>query len=85
MKILLADDDDRIRTMLRVWLEEGGFEVFEAENGKRAVAVQQTTPVDLLICDLIMPVQEGIETIRRSTCPAQETGILPRQARPESN
>ena len=30
---------------------------------KKAVEVQQANPVDLLICDLIMPVQEGIETI----------------------
>ena len=64
MKILIIDDDDRIRELFRIWLERAGFEVHEAENGRKGVEVQQATPVDLLICDLIMPVQEGIETIK---------------------
>lgn len=63
MKILIVDDDDRIRDLFRMWLERAGFEVYEAENGRKGVEAQRTNPVDLLICDLIMPVQEGIETI----------------------
>ena len=63
MKILIVDDDARIRELFRMWLEREGFEVLEAENGRKGVEVQRRTPVDLLICDLIMPVQEGIETI----------------------
>jgi DNA-binding NtrC family response regulator len=63
MKILIVDDDKRIRELFRMWLERAGFEVYEAENGKKAMEVQQANPIDLLICDLIMPVQEGIETI----------------------
>jgi len=63
MKILIVDDDDRIRELFRSWLERAGFVVYEAENGRKGVEVQLTTPADLLICDLIMPVQEGIETI----------------------
>jgi len=63
MKILVIDDDEQIREILRMWLERAGFEVFEAADGKQGVEAQRKTPVDLLICDLIMPEQEGIETI----------------------
>ncbi len=63
MKILIVDDDARIRELFRMWLEREGFDVLEAEDGRKAVEVQRETPVDMLICDLLMPVQEGIETI----------------------
>jgi CheY-like chemotaxis protein len=48
---------------LRLWIEREGYQVLEAENGKDAELIQVSTPADLLICDLIMPVKEGIETI----------------------
>jgi DNA-binding NtrC family response regulator len=76
MKILIVDDDDRIRDLFRIWLERAGHEVYEAENGQKAVSVQQKTPVDLLICDLIMPVQEGIETISQFKNNFPEIGII---------
>ncbi len=63
MKILIVDDDEQIREILRLWLEKSGFEVFEAADGKQGVEVHRKSPIDMLICDLIMPVQEGIETI----------------------
>lgn len=76
MKILVIDDDERIRNLFRMWLERAGFEVFEAENGKKGVEVQRANPVDLLICDLIMPVQEGIETITQFRNDFPEIGII---------
>jgi DNA-binding NtrC family response regulator len=76
MKILIIDDDHRIRELFRLWLERAGFEVYEAENGKKGMEVQQQTPMDLIICDLIMPVQEGIETITRFSNDYPEIGII---------
>lgn len=76
MKILIVDDDARIRELFRMWLEREGFEILEAENGRKGVEVQRKTPVDLLICDLIMPVQEGIETITQFTEEFPEIGII---------
>jgi DNA-binding NtrC family response regulator len=76
MKILIVDDEDRIRDLFRIWLERAGHEVYEAENGQKAAVVQQKTPVDLLICDLIMPVQEGIETITQFKNNFPEIGII---------
>ena len=76
MKILIVDDEGRIRDLFRIWLERAGHEVYEAENGQKAAVVQQKTPVDLLICDLIMPVQEGIETITQFKNNFPEIGII---------
>ena len=63
MTILVADDDASIRRFLRTVLTTAGYEVVEAANGREAAAVIQQRPVDLLITDLVMPEQEGIETI----------------------
>jgi DNA-binding NtrC family response regulator len=76
MKILIIDDDQRIRDLFRMWLERAGHEVYAAENGQKGVQLQQNTPVDLLICDLIMPVQEGIETITQFKNDYPEIGII---------
>ena len=61
--ILVVDDDNEIRNLLRSILEEDGYGVYTAENGKKAVAVLKESPVNLMLTDLAMPVQEGLETI----------------------
>jgi DNA-binding response OmpR family regulator len=76
MKILVVDDDDQVREVLRVWLEQEGYEVLQADNGRVGVEIQRKTPADLLICDLIMPVQEGIETISQFRAEFPQVGII---------
>jgi len=62
--ILVVDDENEIRNLLRSLLEEEGYRVYTAEHGKRAIAVLKETPINLMLTDLAMPVQEGLETIR---------------------
>ena len=62
-RILLVDDDDQIRAMLKLTLERAGHSVVEAENGVQAVEIFKAVPVDLVITDIVMPEKEGIETI----------------------
>ncbi|MFT5699290.1 MAG: DNA-binding NtrC family response regulator [Desulforhopalus sp.] len=76
MKILIIDDDYRIRNLFRMWLEREGFEVFEAENGMEGVKIQRQNPMDFIVCDLIMPVQEGIETITEIKNEFPDIGII---------
>ena len=64
MKILVVDDESFIRDFFREVLEMAGFEVILAENGKRAVTLLHERKVDLVIMDLVMPEQEGVETIQ---------------------
>lgn len=64
MRILVIDDDDQMRVLLRQVMEWTGYEVTEAEDGRKGMQKQRRQPADLVITDLIMPEQEGMETIR---------------------
>ncbi len=63
MRILVIDDDEQMRTLLRQVIEWAGYEVVEAEDGREGMIQQRREPADLVITDLIMPEQEGLETI----------------------
>jgi CheY-like chemotaxis protein len=61
--VLVVDDEPEIRTVLRRVLERAGHAVTEAENGRKAVRALSEAPIDLVITDIVMPEQEGMETI----------------------
>ena len=61
--ILVIDDEPEIREVLRAFLQRNGFQVLLAENGVEGVKAFAAGPIDLVITDLLMPEQEGIETI----------------------
>ena len=63
-RILIIDDEESIRNVLCSLLEDAGYEVMEAENGRVGIQQCGRTPVDLVITDIIMPEREGLETIR---------------------
>jgi two-component system cell cycle sensor histidine kinase/response regulator CckA len=65
--VLIVDDEDMIRTLVRSLLEANGYRVVEAENGRRAVEVlqQDLEDVDLLITDVRMPGLTGPELVRQ--------------------
>lgn len=58
--ILVADDDDEIREVIRIFLENEGYHVLEAVNGKEAID-HMTAHVSLIILDVMMPALSGIE------------------------
>lgn len=61
--ILIIDDEDQIRRMMRTMLERAGYEVADAPNGKEGIEYCRKRLPDLVITDLIMPEKEGLETI----------------------
>jgi len=63
-RILVADDETTVRGFLREVLTEDGYEVVEAADGKEAIDQARAGVVDLVITDLVMPEQEGLETIQ---------------------
>lgn len=62
--ILLVDDDEFVRGILRKALISVGHEVEEAPDGKVALAAYRRQPSDLVITDLVMPEKDGLEMIR---------------------
>lgn len=62
-RILIIDDDAHLRSALAAGLEAAGHIVEQAEDGRAGTAHFRAEPADLVITDLVMPNQEGIETI----------------------
>lgn len=62
-KILIIEDDEKFRKMLRQMLERAGYEIEEAPNGEEGIKLYTEKPTDLIITDIFMPEKEGIETI----------------------
>jgi CheY-like chemotaxis protein len=62
--ILLIDDDPLVAFTVERMLEGGGFTVIHAADGSKGLKLLKSQKVDLVITDIIMPVKEGIETIR---------------------
>jgi CheY-like chemotaxis protein len=62
--ILIVDDFDDTRLLLRTWLEKKGYLVIEAENGKEAVVEAERTRPDLIIMDVEMPELDGLSATR---------------------
>ncbi len=62
-RILVVDDEDQFRKMLRKTLEQEGYKVVEAADGNEAINRHSEQSFDLIITDIIMPGKEGIETI----------------------
>ena len=62
-KILVIDDEDIIREMLRDILEPAGHTIIEAENGHEGLEKYDPSKIDLVITDIMMPEKDGFETI----------------------
>lgn len=76
-RILLVDDDDDIRRLMRAFLEADGYEVFSCRNGIRALDVFTARgDVDLLLSDLQMPVMDGVELSERVTALRPELPVV---------
>jgi two-component system chemotaxis response regulator CheY len=68
LKALIVDDSSVMRKIVERSLRQAGLElsqVFEAGNGAEALAVLQASTVDLILCDINMPVMDGLEFIKQ--------------------
>lgn len=62
--VLVVDDDESMRTLLRRMLERTGFTVITATNGQDGMERFTQQPVDIVVTDMMMPVLDGVELIR---------------------
>ena len=65
MVILIADDERDIRNLIKISLEENGYTVLTAQNGKEAWDILATREVHLAILDVMMPVMDGFNLLRK--------------------
>jgi two-component system, chemotaxis family, chemotaxis protein CheY len=61
--VLVVDDEDQVRQLIRETLEQAGYQVTEARDGKDALQQYRLAPADLVIMDILMPDQDGLESI----------------------
>jgi DNA-binding response OmpR family regulator len=64
-KILVAEDDEVQRELMRMTLERDGFAVLVADDGERGFALAEAERPDLIITDVSMPTADGVYLIRR--------------------
>jgi len=62
-RILLVEDDDQLRSMLKFLLTDSGYETWEAPDGTRVGQMYDQQHFDLVITDLVMPDKDGLEVI----------------------
>jgi len=63
-RVLVVEDDEMVRALLRSMLETAGYEVEELPNGVNASRLQEQNPFDVVILDILMPEKDGFEIIQ---------------------
>lgn len=71
--VLVVDDDPEIRNFVQIFLCNEGYHVLEAENGLQALEIVKTSPVQLIILDVMMPHMDGISACLK----IRETSKIP--------
>jgi PAS domain S-box-containing protein len=64
-KILIVDDEEDIREVLKISLSDLGYEVYTAENGEEALRIVREVTPPIVLTDIRMPVMDGIELLRK--------------------
>jgi CheY-like chemotaxis protein len=75
-RILVIDDEEVLRKIVRVVLEVAGYEVLEAVNGAAGLRREREQGADLVLVDIFMPEMDGLEVIRRLRADSPQTRII---------
>ena len=59
--LLVVDDNDNLRELMKIHLLRAGYQVFDAEDGERALDIIDEVPIHLIIVDIMMPKKDGFE------------------------
>lgn len=73
MNILIAEDEEDIRNLLKIHLEANGYQVFPCSNGLQALEIVEKQEMHLAILDVMMPVLDGYQVLKR----IRETSDIP--------
>ncbi|KAB2338159.1 response regulator transcription factor [Cytobacillus depressus] len=61
LNILIIDDEEDMRHLLEMYLENSGFRCFTADDGQEGYAILKETPISLIILDIMMPDEDGFQ------------------------
>jgi len=75
-KIVIVDDDARIRDLLRRYLSQEGFDVLLAEDGRALDRIMQRETIDLVVLDWMLPGEDGLNICRRLRSAGVKTPII---------
>jgi PAS domain S-box-containing protein len=75
-RILIVDDEEDIRVVLKISLSDLGYEVYTAENGDEALRIIQEVTPPIVLTDIRMPVMDGIELLRKIKQEDSETEVI---------
>lgn len=75
-QILLIDDDEILRGVVRRMLERAGYDVIEAGDGETGLRLHREQGVDLVIVDIFMPERDGLELIQELRAAAPQAKIV---------
>lgn len=76
IRILLAEDEDAMRTYLARALENAGYEVIAVDRGTAALPLLEMGDFDLLLSDIVMPEMDGIELAQRCAEISPQTKVM---------
>ncbi len=76
IRILLAEDDDAMRTYLARALDNAGFDVVAVDRGTAALPLLEQQRFDLLLSDIVMPEMDGIELAQRCAVVSPATKVM---------
>ncbi|RGP40343.1 putative transcriptional regulator ycf27 [Altererythrobacter insulae] len=76
LRILLAEDEEAMRTYLARALENAGYEVVSVDRGTSAIPLLENEHFDLLLSDIVMPEMDGIELAQRCAEIAPRTKVM---------
>ena len=74
--ILVVDDEAHIRQSIEKALTKEGYTVLQAGHGEHALEIMRERPINLAICDLRMPVMDGIQFLKAARAMRPETEVL---------
>jgi DNA-binding response OmpR family regulator len=75
-KILVIDDDSAVRRMVSRILSKASHDVIEAENGIEGIQKYRAEDPDIVVMDIVMPHQDGIQTIQEIRDVGLKTGVI---------
>ena len=75
-RILIVDDEEDIRVVLKISLSDLGYEVYTAENGEEALQIIEEVTPPIVLTDIRMPVMDGLELLRKIKQEDPETEVI---------